>query len=250
MRALTASLVLTTSLAGAQRVPDAGAPSGNGYSVVTTRATPRPPSPAASPTQTVLSTSPEATVSNVGGRPPSAEPVVTITTVPSGGPRGPGVEVTQGRTRMGTGTPPPSAPAARASAGGVTYVMGANGVIVATPTPGAAQDPDAGVDDPNLPTSGSLFGGPLPGPSVAYMGVPVQSRRPPPAPPLAPGAVRPGHTLPGSVAAPPPGAAPWIPHTTSGFQLGPRGTPTETGGYGFQMPSAQTANPGTLRNSP
>jgi hypothetical protein len=132
----------------------------------------------------------------------------------------------------------------------VTYVMGANGVIVATPIPTAAQDPDAGVDDPTLQTAGSLFGGPLPGPAVAYMGVPVQSRRPPPAPPLAPGAVRPGHTLPGSVAAPPAGAAPWIPHSTSGFQLGSRGTPSEIGGYGFQMPSAQTANPGTIRNSP
>ena len=254
MRALIASLLLTSPLAWAQRTPDVGAPSGNGYSVVTARATPRPPAPAAAPPaappQTVLSTSSAATVSTIGGRPTSAEPVVTITTVPSGGPRGPGVEVTQGRTRMGTGTPPASAPTVRASAGGVTYVMGANGVIVAMPIPTAAQDPDAGVDDPTLPTTGSLFGGPRPGPAVAYMGVPVQSRRPPPAPPLAPGAVRPGHTLPGSVAAPPAGATPWIPHSTSGFQLGPRGTPSEIGGYGFQMPSAQNANPGTIRNSP
>lgn len=251
MRALSACLLLTTSLAWAQRTPDAGAPSGNGYSVVSARATPPPPpSPTPPVPQTVLSTSAEATVSTVGGRPAAAEPVVTITTTPSGGPRGPGVEVAQGRTRMGTGTPPPSTTLVRASGGGVTYVMGANGVIVATPTPTGALDPDAGVDDPSLPTAGSLFGGPVPGPAVAYMGVPVQSRRPPPAPPLAPGAVRPGHTLPGSVAAPPPGAAPWIPHSTSGFQLGPRGTPTETGGYGFQMPSAQTANPGTIRNSP
>jgi hypothetical protein len=134
----------------------------------------------------------------------------------------------------------------------MTYVMGPNGTILAVPRVALVPrvDPDGGVDDPNVPTTGSLYGGPLPGPSIAYMGIPVNTRRPPPAPPLAPGAVLPGHTLPGSTAAPPPGATPWIPYTTSGFQLGPGGASTETGGYGFQMQTGQRGNPGTIRNSP
>ncbi|MFO0629169.1 MAG: hypothetical protein U0325_26580 [Polyangiales bacterium] len=85
---------------------------------------------------------------------------------------------------------------------------------------------------------------------MAYMGVPVQSRRPPPAPPLAPGAVRPGHTLPGSVAGAARGDDAVDPAQHQRVSARPRGAPSETGGYGFQMPSAQTTNPGTIRNSP
>lgn len=210
MRApLVASGLLIATIAAAQPRP-AQEPSGVGYTFIGQR--PRvPPGTTADASVTAVST---VTVTTTGPRGPSAEgPTVTITNV----------------------APTRAAP-----------VAPSRGVVVVRPA-APTSDPDAGVDDPSIPTAGALYGGPLPGPSIAYMGVPVQTRLPPPAPPLAPGAVLPGHSLPGSTPAPPPGATPWIPWTTSGFQLGPSGSATSTSGYGFQMQAPP--NPGTLRGT-
>lgn len=236
--ALTAALISLAAPLGAQTSADAGVAGGQGYSTISsTRGSTAPP-PAAP------ALAPSATVTTVGARPalPSAERAATSGA--SRGPRGPSVEPS---ARGGTGTVTVTE-AAGASAAGSTFTLDRRGQITAPASPPATGD--AGVDDPTIPTAGALFGGPLPGPTISYMGQPVNTRHPPPAPPLAPGAVRPTHALPGSTAAPPGGAAPWIPHTTSGFQLGPRGSSTELGGYGFQMPSGARENPGTLRNSP
>lgn len=251
MRVLSVSVVLVGSVAWAQRGPVAPAPSGTGYSTVSSAARPAAqpvgvaqPAGAAQPVGVAQSVpAGTSTVSVVGARPTlTASAPSGVVVAPSSGPRGPSAETNAARGR--------AAPVARVSTAGTTYAVGSNGVITTAPAPSGAPDPDAGVDDPSVPTSGALFGGPVPGPSIAYMGQPVNTRRAAVAPPLAPGAVAPGHTLPGSVAAPPTGSAPWIPHSTSGFQLGPRGTSTEHSGYGFQLPAGQRSNPGTIRNTP
>lgn len=224
---LVVSGLLLASVAAAQtRTPTEG--SGAGYSTVGAR--PR--------------------VSVAGDAGAGAAPVVVTSAAPSG-PRGPESEGAT-VTITNTAARAPSRPATPARnaivAGDTTYVTGPDGNVVAVRREAAPPaSADAGVDDPNLPTTGALYGGPLPGPSIAYMGVPVNTRRPPPAPPLAPGAVLPGHSLPGSTPAPPPGTAPWVPWSTSGFQLGPSGTSTDTSGYGFQ--TQPPTNPGTLRGT-
>lgn len=207
---------------------------------------------------TVSSAQPRATPtqegSGAGYSTVSARPRVAVTAAPAQ-PAQPAasatatVSVVSAPTVAATATSGPRGPRDEAATVTITNTQDARGrVVVVQQTTAPQADPDAGVDDPNVPTAGALFGGPVPGPSFAYMGVPVNTRRPPPAPPLASGAVLPGHSLPGSTPAPPVSATPWIPWTTSGFQLGPSGHGTDTSGYGFQMQTGQQANPGTLRN--
>lgn len=240
--ALLLTLVALSSPAAAQTRVDNAAPSGTGYSYVAS--TPRAvvPAPAATPGPTAAPLAPTANVTLISSRPAAPAPASPAAPVARGGPRGPAAD--PGGARPGEGVVRVSDGASTAT---TTFTLDRAGQITAPP---ASNDPDAGVGDPSMPTAGALFGGPLPGPSIAYMGQPVNARRPPPAPPLAPGASLPAHALPGSTAAPPGGPAPWIPHTTSGFQLGSRGEPTGIGGYGFQMQTGSSANPGTIRNSP
>ncbi|MEZ4392784.1 MAG: hypothetical protein R3A48_16975 [Polyangiales bacterium] len=242
--ALALTLVALSSPAFAQPRAEGAAPSGTGYSYVasTPRAAVPSPAPAAAPTSQAAPLAPTATVTLISSRP--AAPAPAPSAVATGGPRGPAADPTGARPGEGV---------VRLTEGGgsTTFTLDRRGQITApAPAQPASSDPDAGVGDPSMPTAGALFGGPLPGPAIAYMGQPVNARNPPPAPPLAPGAAAPAHALPGSTPAPPGGAAPWIPFTTSGFQLGTRGEPTGIGGYGFQMPTGSGANPGTIRNSP
>lgn len=244
--ALLLTLVALSSPAAAQTRVDNAAPSGTGYSYVAS--TPRPvvAAPAAAPSPPAAPLAPTANVTLISSRPAAPAPSSAAATVARGGPRGPAAD--PGGARPGEGVVRLSDGASTAA---TTFTLDRAGQITAPPAAQpASNDPDAGVGDPSMPTAGALFGGPLPGPSIAYMGQPVNARHPPPAPPLAPGASLPVHALPGSTPAPPGGAAPWIPHTTSGFQLGPRGESTGLGGYGFQMRSGSGANPGTIRNSP